>query len=372
MGREMSGGAWSKKAGNQYEWLVRNALRLARHDGSHVFSANGRPWEEPTAGAWSAELFAAALATGGDEDDRDIAALALPGRKKADAKRVRRSALPEAALHSEWAAVTVLRTGWERSDPRLIAVWPEGTVRVELACGKDVLFSGTWDLEVRADGDLLAPRGNWDEVCWVSDDDIDYLELEIDLDGGLSVQRHMALAREDRILLVADSILGGEPRELEYRGRLPLAEGIAWVPAEETREGFLVGTKRQASVLPLALPEWRIEPGSGELEATGAGLELRRKTAGRSLFAPLLLDLDPLRVKRPLTWRRLTVGENMEILPDDVAVGYRVMAGQEQWLLYRSLAEPGNRTLLGHNLISSMLVGRFDEDGEVETLVEIE
>jgi hypothetical protein len=32
----------------------------------------------------------------------------------------------------------------------------------------------------------------------------------------------------------------------------------------------------------------------------------------------------------------------------------------------------GNRTLLGHNLVSEMLVARFDRDGEVETLLEIE
>ena len=58
--------------------------------------------------------------------------------------------------------------------------------------------------------------------------------------------------------------------------------------------------------------------------------------------------------------------------PADVAVGYRVAIGRQQWLVYRSLAKPANRTLLGHNLSTEMLVARFDKSGEVESLIEIE
>jgi hypothetical protein len=58
--------------------------------------------------------------------------------------------------------------------------------------------------------------------------------------------------------------------------------------------------------------------------------------------------------------------------PNDVAVGYRVAIGRRQWLVYRSLARLGNRSLLGHNISSEMLVARFHRDGEVEALIEIE
>jgi hypothetical protein len=75
---------------------------------------------------------------------------------------------------------------------------------------------------------------------------------------------------------------------------------------------------------------------------------------------------------RRLTWRKLTVAESLETQPDDVAVGYRVQIGKEQWLIYRSLVEPANRTLLGHNLSTEALVARFDRTGEVEPLVEVE
>jgi hypothetical protein len=41
-------------------------------------------------------------------------------------------------------------------------------------------------------------------------------------------------------------------------------------------------------------------------------------------------------------------------------------------LIYRALASKGNRTLLGHNLLSETLVARFSNTGEVDPLVEIE
>ena len=75
---------------------------------------------------------------------------------------------------------------------------------------------------------------------------------------------------------------------------------------------------------------------------------------------------------RPRTWRQLTVAADLERQPADVAVGYRVQLGRDQWLIYRSLAEPANRTLLGHNLSTEMLLARFDETGEVEPLIEVE
>lgn len=74
----------------------------------------------------------------------------------------------------------------------------------------------------------------------------------------------------------------------------------------------------------------------------------------------------------PVTWRQLTVAEDRLIVPRDVAVGYRVQIGRAQWLFYRSLAECGNRTLLGQNLVSEFLAARFGRNGIAEPLMEIE
>jgi len=159
---------------------------------------------------------------------------------------------------------------------------------------------------------------------------------------------------------------------IDYYGRFSLAKDAGLAPAEETHEAFLMGQKAAALALPLALPEWRVESSPGGLVATSEAVEFQLSGQGGALFAPLFLDLKPRRMTRPLTWRRLTVAESLEIVPASVAVGYRVMVGKSQWLIYRSLSPAANRTLLGHNLATEMLIARFDRKGEVEALIEIE
>jgi hypothetical protein len=365
MAGELKGGCWTKAAGHQYEWLVGQALRLVRHDGSQVLSRG-------PAGAWCEELFAAALRFGGNQHDHDIAALVLPRAKRAAKRRADESALPGPATHSEWAALAVLRPRWSRSGERLAVAYPQRQVQVELGCGKDVLWSGPWELEVRIDGQPAEPDSDWEQLCWVSDDDVDFLELEIELSGGLRVQRQMLLARQDHFLLLADAVLCARPGRLEYRGRLPLCPGVSLRGADQSREGLLVGSKRRALVLPLALPEWQADRRVGQLVQTANGLELRQSARASRLYAPLFFDLDRGRMTRRRTWRQLTVAESLAVQPDEVAVGYRVAVGKEQWLIYRSLAEKANRTLLGHNLSTETLVAQFHRSGEVEPLLEIE
>jgi hypothetical protein len=213
--------------------------------------------------------------------------------------------------------------------------------------------------------------GEWDDVCWVSDDDVDYLELEAQFDGA-RVQRQMLLARQDRFLLLADAVLGPEPRRIEYRGTLPLRPGVSFRAAEETREGWLAGRKPRCAVLPLALPEWRGDSRGGDLSWDEAGLQLSHAAQGRSLFAPLWIDLDPRRRECPLTWRQLTVAELRENVRSDVAAGYRVQIGKRQWLIYRSLTGPANRSVLGANLTSQFLLARFTRKGVARELLEVE
>jgi len=240
--------------------------------------------------------------------------------------------------------------------------------------GRELFSSGAWDFEVRRDDQLAEARTAWEELLRLSDVEADYLELELRLTAGLKVQRHILLAHEDRFLLLADALVGQQPARLDYRGCLPLGPGIEFRPAGEGREGFLVdsGGRRRALAIPLALPEWRSDRGGGSLRRTDRGLELRQSARGRALLAPLWLDLKPRRMSRPLTWRQLTVAEHFAAQPPEVAAGYRVRVGKEQWLVYRALASRGNRTLLGHNLVTETLVARFRPDGQVEPLVEIE
>ncbi len=245
-------------------------------------------------------------------------------------------------------------------------------MQVELKNSGVVLGQGLWTCQVRENGALARQSSAWEQVLRVCDEGADYLELSSEWSAGITVERHVFLAPRDRILILADAVLAPRLTEVEYRSRWQLGPGVVFQGAEENHEGFLVARHRRALVLPLALPEWRGEAGVGSLDQTQGRLQLRQTVRGRTLFAPLFFDLSPARFCQPITWRRLTVAERLQAVADDVAVGFRVQIGNSQWLVYRSLAPKANRTLLGHNLSSEMLIARFHSDGEVEALLEVE
>jgi hypothetical protein len=120
--------------------------------------------------------------------------------------------------------------------------------------------------------------------------------------------------------------------------------------------------------MPLALSEWRSDSRYGRFD----GRVLYQSAAGAGLYAPLFVDISPRRLRKPRTWRQLTVAEDLRLMPRDVAVAYRVQIGARQWVIYRSLETTGNRTFLGQNLTSEFVVARFDPDGEMDPLIEIE
>ena len=249
-------------------------------------------------------------------------------------------------------------------------------VQTALAFGEEILWSGPWEIEIRSNGRGVEPCSPWEEVCWLSDDGVCCLELEGRFSEGIRVQRFLLSAWEERFVLLADAIFAPSAADLEYCARLPLGDSIRFAPAEESWEGFLRNRGRRALVLPLGLPEWRASPAAGALAETrimqGHHLELRQAAHGRALWAPMFIDLDAHRFRRQYTWRPLTVAENLRALPPDVAVGYRVLVGPRQWLIYRSLAARANRSVLGHNLATEMVVARFERKGQVEPIMEIE
>lgn len=343
--------------------VVLHALRFTCPSGRQAFER--RPIADRPV-----DLFREALKRVDDPQLRDVAASLFPAFRSKRAKR-RTAAPPPSAWHSEDAALGVLRRDWSADGEMLAVRYNDRRVHSDLACGRETLWSGIWHVDLRFDGKTLEQRSDWDHVCWVSDDGVDYLEIEARFTGGVRVQRQMLLTRKDRLLYLADAVLGQTEAPIEYRGLLPLAPNIEAQPAEETREVSLVG-RRHCRVQPLALPEWRRDPRGGSLAPAAEGLELCQNRHGRRLYAPLLIDLDPRRARQPLTWRQLTIAEDRRTVTADVAVGYRVQIGKQQWLIYRALGERANRTLLGSNLVSEFMFARFTSEGEVEPLLEIE
>jgi hypothetical protein len=247
-------------------------------------------------------------------------------------------------------------------------------LRVELHVGGRRLLAGDWTMETHCDGRPVGPVGAWEELCWQTDKNCDFLEVGVELADGLRLERQIVLAKLDRVLLLADIVLTSDrtPRELRHSLNLPLARGAAWRPEDETRDGVLAAGKQRTAVLPLGLFEWRCDPRGGSLTCEGGRITLSQQATGRALYCGLLFDLDPRRSRKPRTWRQLTVAESRVRLPHDVAVGYRAQSGGDQWLVYRSLGPAGYRSVLGQNLVSEFFAGRFLETGKIKEWIEIE
>lgn len=278
-------------------------------------------------------------------------------------------------FHDPAAAVAVLRSGWERGAVRVLVEYREAAPWIEIAVDDRMLCAGAWQWSVAVDGRPLDAEGGWTVSCWEADRKATFLEIAAPLTGGLQIERQVVVLPRQRIVLLADAVTprpGGAAtaQDILYRGTLPLAAGLDCGPEPETREVLLSDTETRCMVLPLALPEWRAA-GRGGLAAAGDGITLEQR-GGLRLYAPLWIDCDAARIGRPRTWRQLTVADTRRILPPHQAAGFRVQAGREQWLVYRALDVPRNRTLLGCNVSCEFLVGRVKRSGEVARTLEIQ
>lgn len=372
---ELQRGAWSRAAEIQYEWLVRHAIRLANNDYTFTLlkTSCGDAANIRYDKAWCDPLFKTALKLGGDRRDFAAATLALPKGIVAPRKVTRRD-LPKPSLNSDWSCVSIMAEGWSKPTARLaLAYAVDDPVTIDLSIAGESLLSGSWWFSTTCNGKPVRPEGEWEQLCWESGKAFDFLELGLSLTEGLRLERQILFGRHDHMLYLADIIFhtNHEERAIQHSISLPLANDARWNPAAETRDGVIAGRKQRAAVMPMGLKEWRADPRGGSLTETSGRLVLSQSTEGPALCCPLFLDFDTERSALERTWRQLTVGEWLEVVPSDQAVGYRAQSGDDQWLIYRSLGTPGNRTLLGHNVAGEFCAGQF-VDGKFKEWIEIE
>ncbi|MFO0912033.1 MAG: hypothetical protein U0795_03675 [Pirellulales bacterium] len=356
--RKMSKVKPAKDARLVYSWLVRQSLRSTRFDGRSTGGIDAGSWDELLA------LARVALSLEGDRDDERILEVM---RGKAGGKS---KGLPVPGDHSEWAETALLRGGWQRSAAVCGINFERRGWTIELSAEGHVLWQGSWMPSITVNGQTLKPVSDWSSTCWETDSEVEYLELEMELEGGWRLQRQCCLARPDCQLFLADALLGTDSASIHYSGRLPLANGVQLTDLPETTEIHMGVDRPLATLLPLALPEWKGAAGPGSLSAATA--EWTLSTQSSTLYAPLVIDLDRRRVGKELTWRALTVAEGLEIVSNQCAMAFRYQIGKRQWVVYRALSHVGNRTFLGQNLSSEFLWARFDTSGDTETLIEIE
>jgi len=352
----------SEAAFTQYQWLVRHALRLTRADGTQTLS-------QGISSVYNRHLMQTALVQGEDEDDDAIANLSLPKMKGKGTGFY----LPTPSYESAWSQFAYLRCDWNRTSPRLAVRHDLEPLIVELESREEVVMSGTWGTTILIDGTPVSPTGAWDQIGWQSDDDGDYLELEQEWTDGVKLQRLIFLAREDKFLWVMDTVLPESPADkIQYQSQPPIVSHAQLGTAADTNEVFIDLPGSKVTLLPVGINEWQSESSLGKIGVVDEKLSLQQIGSGRGLVVPMFFDLTKKGQGKPLTWRQLTVADKLVIQTRDQAVAYRVQTGTGHWAFYRSLTSKASRTFLGVNLISESLVARFDENGDIEKLLEVE
>jgi len=314
--------------------------------------------------------------------DAELAGKGAVGRTAALMRSPRRLVEPRLAkrllprdLHAADSATAIVRTGWNRDALRVLVDYRESVPRLEIATADRLLVDGPWAWRAWLGDRPLEAEGPWKMSGFESDRKATFLEISTALGSGLRLERQVVVLVRDAVVLLADVITSAVPASgtpLRIESSVALGAGLEAEQAEETRDVAVYDTAMRLTALPLALPEWSTAPASGSIEATHGSIALRQESHGGRLYAPLWLDCDPARSGRPLTWRQLTVADTRQNLPRHQAAGFRVQVGAEQWLLYRALDQPRNRSVLGCNLSCEFLLGRIRPDGTVGRTLEIE
>lgn len=352
----------SKDSQNTWEWLIRQAMRMLREDGSFAFA--------PPTVSRNHDLINAAASTSSGRKDREIAGAVCRLKGAATGQNIKEK---REHIFSEWACAGMLRSSWSHRSPR-VAVIADGTdCRLEIGRGNVMLQTDTMP-SLAVNGVEMRPREPWSVTCDHNDRDVEFLELQIRFEGEITLQRQILLARKSRFLFLADLVLGPAREELEYRQEYRIGRPFSVLGESETREVYLMDKERlSALLLPLALPEWKSAYSRNSLVMSDDGkLVLCQSALARNLCASLFIDFSAGRSNKPRTWRSLNIAEQMQPVASDVAVAWRVRTGNDQFIFYRSLARPGNRTFIGQNFSGEFFVGKFNKQGLCDDLIRID
>lgn len=294
---------------------------------------------------------------------------------------------------SDWAKFALLRSDWSVEADSVAIAHHQPLPQIDVTALGRSLIHGDWNLKLKLGEAQVELAEEWSCVCWQSDPDADFIELQMQGPGKLRVERLVMLSRKERFLIIADAISGvsatnastnsetngntkkaaaPKPR-IEYESRLSLSTGLSGSSEGTTREGRISGKQFKARVFPLAIPQDRVLSTPHSFSIDGNEIVLKQVGEGEGLFAPLVFVWHPERTRVDASWRMLTVAEDGKAVGSDVAVGYRLKLGAYQLLISRSLKKTGNsRTVLGHHTHNETVIASFDSNGDVEPILLVE
>lgn len=273
---------------------------------------------------------------------------------------------------SDFARLAMLRSNWSVQADCIALAHHRKFPQLDATISGHPLFHGDWEIHLRIGDTPVELAEEWQCICWQSDPDADYIELQMVGPGKLRVERIIMLSRTRKFLLMADCICGVPHEKIEYQSQLPLGNHIQTRMDTVTREAQLSLKGLRARVFPLALPQDRVHSTPHDFRVDDGKLTLTQTTIGEGLFAPIVLEWNPNRSRAEAVWRTLTVTEEGKIVGNDIAVGHRLKVDNLHLLIYRSLKMGESRAVLGHHTFNETVIARVDRKGDVDPILMVE
>jgi hypothetical protein len=371
---------WKKPAAKRFEKMLRRVSASVRSEETLTGCADGEAAvaalnnafaisELPSGAAWLKTV----MATSNNKETGKASKKKSKG--KGPKNKIPKAAIP--SWQSDDTDSACLRTSWAKDASLATIRFDSEPVRLELAIDGVPLLSGDWGLELAEGDEPLELEAEWECICWNSDSDGDYLELQLEFEGGPMINRYVYLSRSDCFAIIADAISESTPGRVDLATLLPLADGVTLKSAEGGREQLLTAGDKTVRVFPLGLPQ---DPGVGTAGKVGLDqgddnescLAFSQSTESGTMFAPIVLDWAPERQTVPAEWMQLTVTRANEIDPSGAAA-FRLQVGKQHLVLYRSLGGTERyRTFLGYQAESETVIGKFTKSGVIQELLIVE
>jgi len=368
---------WDDDLSMLFNDLLEQAIRLYRPSDSWAmsngFSASPRSLFRAASQLAGSEFKIADLSFAWDKDPSHRRKRKTKSKKSASATTKPRLRKLAPSSQSDWANLACLRSDWETECDSVVIDHNGQFPQIDMTVLGRALFNGNWDLQIKVDGKPVQVKRQWTAICWNTDNDGDYLELQQTFAAGGRVERQIWLSRSAHSAMFADSLTGFSSKQIEYTSRLPLIDGLDTQSDAGDRETRLKDGPILTRVFPLFLPQDRVHGTPGGCGVFGGDLVLKHVAAGQGLYAPIVLDWHPDRRRKPVQWRKLTVTEDGRILPGDVSAGYRMKIGDQHLLAYRKLQKSDlPQTVLGFQTFDETVLGQFDKNGDVTPLLLVE
>lgn len=289
-------------------------------------------------------------------------------------RKIRNNDIP--SWQSDDAEDACLRSSWSPASSVATLTFHQDPVGIELVADGTPLLVGPWGLSLQEDGEEVEIEDAWECICWYTDGEVDYCELQLEFDDGSKLGRFVMLPRGRQFAVIADIASGSTAKQLELTSELPLADGIEASRRKGTREWRLKAGRQRFRVFPLAVPQDAGLGTSNNAEVVTddeqASFVTSSVSSNGGAFSPVVIDWAPERRNATCEWSPLTVSEVMEI-DRTGAAAWRVRFGDEHLIIFRALrATDRYRTVLGYQTEHETVIADFTKAGDFKELLLVE